>query len=104
MPRIARYTQICPEMPKFAQNAQICPDLPRNAQNAQICPELPRIGILIYLPTNSERKFFLGRPVLARNISSSSNIAYQRSNIGKVILETFWQEVLSDLDTKYQIL
>ena len=54
-------------MPEFAQN----------------CPDLPRIGILIYLPTNSERKFFLGRPV-GRHIFLCTQQLIMRCSILKV--------------------
>ena len=53
-----------PKMAKFAQNAQNCPELSKLPKFAQNCPDLPKIGILIYLPKNSERFLFLGHPVV----------------------------------------
>ena len=48
-----------PKMSRIAQHGQICPELPD-------CPEsqdLHRIGILIFLPENSEEEFFWRRLV-----------------------------------------
>ena len=52
-----RFAQNCPGMPKIPRIAK---ELPRNAQNAQNCPDL---CFDMSCWKNSERKFFLGRPV-----------------------------------------
>ena len=64
MPRIAQNYQKCPKCPELPRFAQNCPNLPEMPKIAQNYPDLPRIGILIYLPKNSERKFF-GTPCIS---------------------------------------
>ena len=63
------------------------PKIAPNTQNAQNCPEWPglrrisRISILIYLPENSEGKFFFsGRPVDEREKNRSQKRCLQKTN------------------------
>ena len=54
----------CLDLPRTAQKSPKLPKISQNAQNCPKCPELPRLVFRYVLLKHSERKFFLGRPVL----------------------------------------
>ena len=65
---LSENAQNCPKLPSIAQNCPKCPEFPKIpsfAQNYPKWPELPRLVFWYAQLKNSERIFFLGRPVVS---------------------------------------